>query len=549
MFPESSNTSLIESYTLPTFRIIGDSIVSQCDTASVPSASATSSNRNAAITRYPRWWTWVLWLTGNALNYHTTLSIADWRRKGSNSGIGGDDLLEIAARLPALLASMPERHLVFHCATNSLNAGVSLSDLITQSVNLLTITRAAGKVPIWTTALPRNAVDGANDWGATVTTAAQKRLTLAAYNSYMARYCRENGIHCVDWYHVFADASGNARTGYTTDGLHPSPRGSYYLAKEFIRQVGHLIPSSVLGHLIVNDDFDATYNPYGNPLNGDFSGTGGATNNAGGVGTITGTVPDNWRVNKSTSTTTSVATAIVSRTDGLPGNVMEFTFTSVGTGASSENWRFEYWSGSTTSLSSYANAGDLLVMAVEVEIVSGHGGVLRGVTPRISGNNVSKTGTTISFDAATQQIRDSANGFGSFVSGRMVNVSSVADPQTPATNRGNFYVETASAGVLQLRSTSGIVDEVAGTNIVVTLPYLSSVGGGASSENLPDDNTGVFIIMTPVSPQIVTGNIVPRIDIFINGTITDTAVVRISRPKLMKLPFTPSLLSFDAHDQ
>jgi lysophospholipase L1-like esterase len=552
MFPESSGASLGEVFDLPTFRIIGDSTVSQCDSLSIPVASTSTSARNAALSRNPRWWTWVHWLTGGAFNYVTMMDYADFLRKGSNSGMGGDDMEELLARIPAILATAPEDYFVFAVGTNDMNAGIALSVLQSRIIALINATINAGKKPIMTTVTPRNGVDnsGGNfDWGATITTAAQKRLTLASYNDWLVRYCRERGIICVAWHHVMQDSAGVAITGYTNDGLHPSPRGGYYQALEFIRQIGSLIPKSARGQLLVNDVYDATYNVNGNPLNGALTGTGGTTSNAGGTGTITGTVPDSWRVNKVTSTTTSCATAIVSRSDGNLGNMIEFTWTSAGTGSASEDWRFEYFAAASLNLTSYANAGDLLMMEFDCEVVAGHGGVLKAVQGRISGNNVSKTGTTVSFDAATQQIRDSANGFGSFVAGRMVNVSNVVDPQTPATNRGNFFVESASAGVLQLRSNAGLTNEAAGTNLVVTMPYITAVGGASSTENMPDANTGIFTVTTPISPQIATQSLNGvRIGFTINGTIADTAIVRLGRIKLIKLPFRPALSNYTATD-
>ena len=526
----------------PLIRFIGDSEVSQADTGS---HYAQSGSTSTSMTRYARFTTFFSWMNGGAFGYYSTLDPADYKRKGSNSANGGDDLDDLLAKLPAVLAVMPEDYLGLLIGTNDINAGTSLATLKTKMTSAVDMITAAGKKPILFTVLPRNAVDGAFDWGSTGTTQAQKRLILAAYNTWLARFAMERGILCVTWHHVFTDSTGQAIAGYTDDGLHPSGKGSWALAREYNRQIGHLHPRSVKRAISAYDTYDATYNPQGNPLNGLFTGTGGATSDAGGTGAITGTVPDNWRLNKGTSTTTSVSAAIVARTDGTPGNILELTFTSLGTGNVSENWRLEYWTGSTTSLASYANKDDALVFSVEAEARNGHGGVFKNVLTRITGNNVANTNkTTVSFDATAKTITDSGGGFSSFTGNRMVVVTGAAN----SANNGEKKVVSATSTTLTLDPSETLVTESAGNSVTVTLPYVTVVGGGASNTRFPDEPTGILTIDSPVGIQSVTGNITPRLDIYIDGTIAGTAVVRIAAPKLMKLPFTPSVLSFVGDD-
>lgn len=533
------------SLTNPGLRLVGDSIMSQNDTVTPGSTGSVTT----AITRYPRAFHWFNWLNGGGIPFITSIGVDDHRRKGSNSGIGGNSWSDINNRIDAILATCPEQYILFHAGTNDINGNVSFNTITSNITTVLTKTIAAGKTPIMTTVLPRNGVDGASDWsdssGSGGLTAAQKRSVLNAVNTWMEWYCRENGIICVTWHHVFADSTGVAKTGYTVEGVHPNETGGYYLGKELLRQIGDLFPKQSRGLLLGNDDFDATYNPYGNILNGDFSGTGGATNNAGGTGTITGTVPDDWRMSKNTSTTTSVATSVIDRTDGTPGKMVEFTFTSAGTGSASEDWRFEYWKSSSLNITSWANAGDVIAYTVDAEVVAGHGGVLKNIGPRFSGTNVVKSGTTISMNAATSSITDSAGGFGSFVVGRRIIITGF----TNSANNGAYKILEANAFTLVLlpESTTPLVTEAAGASVTVTLPVISVVAG-ASASKYPDENTGIFTMTTPPIVMPYTGNVNFRVRFTINGTINDTAVVRISRPKLFKLPITPSLLTYDAHD-
>ena len=525
----------------PSIRWIGDSICSQND----QSSPATSGGTTSTISRYPYGISQVHWLTGNALNYVATASYANGFRYGSNSGIGGDDFDELQARLPAILATMPEKYLFFYSiGTNQINLGTSLADCITKATLLIQTTIASGKVPIMATVLSRNSTDGSNDWSNTVTTAAQKRLILAGYNSWLLQYCKENNIICVDLHAVFTNASGNAITGYTVDSVHPSSRGSWYLAQEILRSLGPLLPNCRTGQRHVGNTYDATYNPYGNPLNGALTGTGGTTADAGGTGTVGGTIPDSWRLNKATSTTTSCVAAIVARTDGRPGNVLELTFTSLGTGSASENWRFEYYSGGSTSFGSYGVAGDLLQMEAEIEIVGGHGGIILWPNMRI-GNSlpVTRTATTISFDAATKQILDSGSGFGSFLAGRRIVVSG-------ATNAGNnsaFLVTSAAAGVLQLSDDAVLTTEAAGASVTVTIPA-GIANTGASTSTAPDVDTPIIYQQSDILQLPYTSNIIARVDFNVNGTIAGTGVVRMALPEVRKLPLTPSLLTYLAHD-
>ncbi len=517
---------------VPTFRIVGDSIASQ----NVPVSHAVSGATSMAITFYPYWWNLVVWLSGNQINNVGFLNVSDNKRYGTNSGIGGSDMVEVAAFLPAIIDTMPENHIIFCVGTNDINNGTSLATLNNRFETLNSMAVAAGIVPIWTTVLPRNAVDGANDWSATVTTTAQKRLIMNAHNIYRKAFCKENGIICVDWNAVFSNSTGDAATGYTVDGVHPGGKGSWYLGLKFWNDISGLFPN---GSTVSNayDVYDVTYNPFGNRLNGAFIGTAGVTSVGSGTGTITGTVPTNFQFAKATSTTTNAFLEII---DGE----LEITFTSFGTGNVSENWRLNYWSGSSTSLGSYAVINDYLEMSVEVQYVKGHGGTGKAVGARV-GNSaaVTNAGSTISFVASPPQILDSANGFGSFVGSRLAVVTG-----SNATNNTVYKIVSAAAGALTLDPTSVVVTAAAGPAISVSIPSMSTNSLGASLTTIPDENTPVIYQRTPVMQMPYTGNVVPRIDIYVNGTIAGTHKVRIARPALRKLPFAPSLINFEADD-
>jgi hypothetical protein len=187
---------------------------------------------------------------------------------------------------------------------------------------------------------------------------------------------------------------------------------------------------------------------------------------------------------------------------------------------------------------------DYLAMSAEVEILGGHGGIVKNISARISASNVARTATTISFNATTNTINDSGSGFGSFTGNRMITVSGAS---TGANNR-TFKVTAAAAGTLTIDPSTPVTQESAGSSVTVTLPFVTTVAGGASSSRGPDETIS-YNLLTPICIASFTGNVTPRFDVFIDGTIAGTAIVRIANPRLFKYPFLPSLLTFEAHDE
>ncbi len=75
--------------------------------------------------------------------------------------------------------------------------------------------------------------------------------------------------------------------------------------------------------------------------------------------------------------------------------------------------------------------------------------------------NVSKTATTISFDSASKEIRDSGNGFvaAGFLAGQYALVTGSTK------NNGSYFIESATAGVLKVIEL--LTDESAGSTVVI----------------------------------------------------------------------------------
>jgi hypothetical protein len=117
-----------------------------------------------------------------------------------------------------------------------------------------------------------------------------------------------------------------------------------------------------------------------------------------------------------------------------------------------------------------------------------------------------------------------------------------------AANNKLIKVTAATTSTLTIDPSTPAVMESAGASDTIIQPYITVAGGGAYPELWPDDNTGILYLDTPIAIQSATGNIRPRFDIYTNGTIAGTAVVKIAMPGVTKLPFAPSLTAFTAND-
>ncbi len=512
-------------------RIAGDSFSSLNNTV----ARVTSGVGTTGISNFPGYWNFVDWRTYNAISSGSVLSPVENKRYGTNSGITGIQMPAFITNLPALLAAMNaagEKHLIINIGTNDIQNARTLSAMNADFLTITNTVLAAGINPVWTTITPRNTTDpGSNGWNATGTSVAQKKQQAVDHNLVRTNYCTANNIRMCDWYAAFGGGTDDAITGYTTDKLHPSGIGSYAMSTVMIATLAGLITPVA-----------PVYNPVGNALNGALTGTGGATANGGGTGTVGGVIPDNWRLNKVPSTTTSVSLAIVPRTDGQPGNVAEFTFTATGGGLTSEAFRFEYFVSGSAALVGFGLSGDICQATAEIEYVAGHGGIIRGAWPRLAmATSVTKVGTTVSFDSATNTINDSANGFGNFVANRYIQVAGAAQ----AGNNKAFKVVSVTAGTITVDPSTAPVTEAAGNNVTVTLPA-PAAGNGNSTVVAPDLDTPVMLMHDELEIPY-TGNMAPRIEIQIDGTKTGTGKVRVGLPALRKIA-RPAYMNFLADD-
>jgi hypothetical protein len=321
------------------------------------------------------------------------------------------------------------------------------------------------------------------------------------------------------------------------------------MSDRVLNNIGHLIPAAVPIRNIY-EAYDATYGPYNNALNGAFTlTTGGAVSDAGGAGTLPAAaeVPDGWRLKKVNNTTTDCKIDLVARTDGDPGSVLEITLTTKGTGGATDKWYLEHWNGATPNLADWAVSGDYIQMGAELEIRAGHGTIGKGVGCWVQNAAQVTTGAiaTISFDAATKQIRDSANGFGSFLANRLVVVSGAGQ----AGNNAVFKIASVTAGVLQLSSDAVLTTEAAGATVTCLIPMMGVGTIGAATTVVPDVETPVLFHKSPIMQIPFTGDLLPRLQFGADGTQVGTFVLRFANPLLRKLETPPSVCTFEADDK
>ncbi len=252
---------------------------------------------------------------------------------GYNFGVSGDTVVNMQNRFSEVVAKNPRPTICTILAgTNDVKVGNSDTAMQSAFLNIFAQARAAGIYMVVIPILPRNAVDGL----ASVDFTAAERLQMNRINSWLAAYCQQSGgaARFADprpFLTSQADATGSMVAGGTVDGVHPSVRGCYYMAKALQAAMADLIDSGSPDEFVNSADlWDATSNPYGNMLlNPNMTGTGGTAS-----APVTGTVPTDWRCERATGANITATIAPVTKTVGLVTlNGVAITLSSPGGGA------------------------------------------------------------------------------------------------------------------------------------------------------------------------------------------------------------------------
>jgi lysophospholipase L1-like esterase len=130
-----------------------------------------------------------------------------------NRGVNGENSTQVLARFASDLASMdPPPHAIYiYAGTNDSNT--DRTALTRQNIiAMVTMARSLGIAPILGTLVPSNARDSAT------------KASVDAFNAWLLLYGAANNILVLDVYREGVDpTTGDWKSGWSTDGLHPNP--------------------------------------------------------------------------------------------------------------------------------------------------------------------------------------------------------------------------------------------------------------------------------------------------------------------------------------
>lgn len=208
-------------------------------------------------------------------------------RAAANYAVGGRTTANVVtniANIATARASFGCNICLIMVGTNDINSNSIEEQTIKDNFDTILAAVAAQGMQAWIwPILPRSY------WPShTAEQEAARRQVLLNVNSYLASLADgKNVIYFGAVYDAFDDGNGDPKAGYTYDGLHPSPTGSFYGAQAMLPQVHNHWEDSIWPALETN--------LFSNP---DLSGSGGTT----GTG-VTGICPDGLEIYVSSSGT------------------------------------------------------------------------------------------------------------------------------------------------------------------------------------------------------------------------------------------------------
>ncbi len=166
--------------------------------------------------------------------------------------------------------------------------------------------------------------------------------------------------------------TGGWLTGYTTDGVHPSVTGAFYMGRALWNAIQTVMPDRYGAWYDYSDVYSATQNPTGALLSGHsgtLAGTTGTKTTAG-TTTVTGNVATGFTVTPTapaTSTTAIVCAKQNPRTDGPnSGERQQLTFTTTVAGTDTDQYQMRQLAVGTGNVS----AGDQVCAQITYQLVS-----------------------------------------------------------------------------------------------------------------------------------------------------------------------------------
>lgn len=313
----NSNFSAIKSdlTTAPGAVLLGDSIT----------ANNTGAGSNKNCYHDPRgYFTWLQIRLGFPFAY-TVGNDGTPNVVGQNAGVGGDTTTGMLARLETDVISKSPDIVFIHAGTNDITAGASFATI---TGNLTSIYAALLSRGILVAAIPIYPRGSGSNWASST----QRNLHHAVNSWIREKALTTQGMILIDGTPAMTDpasSTGDVRTDFTIDGLHPSPLGGFYVGEAAYRIFKEITRPAATLCYSPSDVYDATNNPSGNLLtNGLLAGTAGTA----GTG-ASGSVADGWNVFRTSGTISTAVCSKVNRTDGLPGSLQQMVLSSAGSGS------------------------------------------------------------------------------------------------------------------------------------------------------------------------------------------------------------------------
>lgn len=219
---------------------------------------------------------------------------------GKASGSSGATTAQIAVDLPAFLVGNADDAVFWFTGANDITSATPDAAAVTAALlGVAGVIRAAGKIPILATVMPRTPQ---------ATSAAQVAARFAINNA--LRVERDAGrLLLVDWEYLYQQSDGTIPTTTSYDGTHPNPLGAERMAQVI---VDYLLPG---GTASLNA---AMWAPVGAPntnvTNGILAGTGGSLAKA----SVTGQVATSWLADGGNAAGDSTVCSKVASTDADP---------------------------------------------------------------------------------------------------------------------------------------------------------------------------------------------------------------------------------------
>lgn len=224
-----------------------------------------------------------------------------------NMGVSGERSADTLARIYRDALDYDIDGVMVHTCYNDINNSVPYADIIANLERIYRTIHEEGKIVVGFTAGP---------FDSAVLTAAQAVLGLRV-NNWLQEFAAENSwFNLVDTYSIFvdaADATGDFRSGYSSDSVHPAAiaaqRAGAALATimEKFTVPAPYFCSSVYDH-VVTDDKIRQMNQYAL-----FAGTGGTSS-----GSVSGSIAAGWNITESGGG--SVVASKQTRANGVGSN-------------------------------------------------------------------------------------------------------------------------------------------------------------------------------------------------------------------------------------